>query len=876
MAAPEDITLTIDTDSFVETIGLNGTVGDLEANEPDDGEEISSFSLVSGEGDADNEIFSIVQTDGDGTDALDDDEYDLQTLTDKFDFEDKSSYSIRVRATDSAGESSEEVITFELGDVEPAIDTGTELNVSESANDGATVGFVPLTADSDTNSLSYSIVGGNEDDIFAINGDTGEITVSDSSSLDAESDASPYALTISATDGSTTSIEAVTVNVTDVAPNISGEQDDFTVAEDASNDTVVGEIENTGDTTGVEYRIGEFDGDQEESIFTEATDGPFSVNSDGEIIVSDTTKLTQESYTLTVVADDDDSSDTRGNIDSETTVTIEVENVNQAPNFKYDGSVLLANESSAVVPGTAAQAEDPDGDNFTYSITGGADQELFEIDEATGELSFNSIPNFENPADANGNNIYLVQVSATDERGLSASEDLRIRVDDTTLALETDENASLSVVETAVNGTSVGFVTPNNGDRSANFTITDGEGNDSTIFAIDSAGEITLIDSSAIDADSESFTVEVTATDGRTSEGPVEYTITVADNEAPAFTGANDFSSEVEENTTTVTELLLNNEEGDSLTYSFDGADGSLFTVNDEGELQFINAPNFESPIDADGDNVYEVEVTATDAGGLSDSAEFSVTVEDVNEAPSITNRINVQENSIAVATLEASDADGEADFTYTIAGGADSDMFAISDGELSFVEAPDFETPMDADEDNIYEVQVMATSEEDTAMQTFRVNVTDMNENGMSGSGRDFDGDGDSDILLVGSNGQVSVLLMDGSTVEEQRDVLTLRNRSWEVQGMGDFNADGTTDLFWRNSAGVNAMWLMNGEQFTVQTLPRVRSQNWEVTNVADYSGDGQADLVWNNRSTGAVALWEMNDNLSITGSIIVDPSVV
>ena len=60
-----------------------------------------------------------------------------------------------------------------------------------------------------------------------------------------------------------------------------------------------------------------------------------------------------------------------------------------------------------------------------------------------------------------------------------------------------------------------------------------------------------------------------------------------------------------------------------------------------------------------------------------------------------------------AVYTATASDLDGNA-LTYSLSGGADRAAFAISaGGALSFVVPPDFEAPTDADQNNIYLVQI-------------------------------------------------------------------------------------------------------------------------------------------------------------------------
>ena len=49
----------------------------------------------------------------------------------------------------------------------------------------------------------------------------------------------------------------------------------------------------------------------------------------------------------------------------------------------------------------------------TFSIVGGADQAKFAITSG-GVLSFIAAPNFEAPTDANGDNVYVVTVQASD------------------------------------------------------------------------------------------------------------------------------------------------------------------------------------------------------------------------------------------------------------------------------------------------------------------------------------------------------------------------------------------------------------------------------------------------------------------------------
>ena len=85
---------------------------------------------------------------------------------------------------------------------------------------------------------------------------------------------------------------------------------------------------------------------------------------------------------------------------------------NQTPSITSNGggdtaTVSVPEKSTAV---TTVSATDPDvGTTFAYSISGGADAALFQINASTGALSFKVARNFEGPSDADHNNSYIVQ-----------------------------------------------------------------------------------------------------------------------------------------------------------------------------------------------------------------------------------------------------------------------------------------------------------------------------------------------------------------------------------------------------------------------------------------------------------------------------------
>lgn len=109
----------------------------------------------------------------------------------------------------------------------------------------------------------------------------------------------------------------------------------------------------------------------------------------------------------------------------------EVAEENTAPVINSNGGGTTATvsvaENSTVVTTVAASDADA-GDAIVYSISGGADASLFQIDSTTGVLSFKAAPDFENPTDSGANNAYDVEVRSTDTGGLSDNQSIAVTV----------------------------------------------------------------------------------------------------------------------------------------------------------------------------------------------------------------------------------------------------------------------------------------------------------------------------------------------------------------------------------------------------------------------------------------------------------------
>ena len=97
---------------------------------------------------------------------------------------------------------------------------------------------------------------------------------------------------------------------------------------------------------------------------------------------------------------------------------------NRPPAFTSAATASAPENGSGAI--YTATATDPDGNAITFSLSGGTDRAAFAI-TAGGALSFVQPPDFEAPADADQNNVYLVQIAASDGM-TSATLDLAVTV----------------------------------------------------------------------------------------------------------------------------------------------------------------------------------------------------------------------------------------------------------------------------------------------------------------------------------------------------------------------------------------------------------------------------------------------------------------
>ncbi|WP_160739673.1 cadherin domain-containing protein [Altericroceibacterium indicum] len=251
--------------------------------------------------------------------------------------------------------------------------------------------------DADKDTLTYSI-SGTDAALFNVNASTGEVTFKEKPDYEAPNDGNEdgiYIVKVTASDGTKSASKSVSIVVKNA-----NDAPEFT-----SSDAVSVEENQT-----LAYQA--VTEDREDDNITYSLSGTdaskFLINqTTGEVTFKTAPDYESDpgkTYQITVSADDGTHTTTQD-------VTITVTDVDEAPVISTAASVDAAEEQTSVV---TISAEDPEGKDLTYSITGGADSGKFTIDSATGELNFQSAPDYETPGAADGSNAYQVTITVSD------------------------------------------------------------------------------------------------------------------------------------------------------------------------------------------------------------------------------------------------------------------------------------------------------------------------------------------------------------------------------------------------------------------------------------------------------------------------------
>ncbi|ASJ72713.1 cadherin domain-containing protein [Granulosicoccus antarcticus] len=605
-----------------------------------------------------------------------------------------------------------------ISDTDPTVDS-----VPENSTPGTLVGITANTSDGDAGQTITYTLSNSSDDKFTIDSNTGVVSVA--GDLNKETGNS-HSITVLATssDGSITN-ESFTIAVEDVNEN--------PVITSSPIVDATADLQYT-------YNLSATDIDAGDTLTFSATTLPswLTVINNG----STSGKLTGTPgpgqggpHNVVLVVTD------AGGLTDTQSFTINV-SVNQAPVFSSPSGFSIAENQGAV--GNVIASDGDTGDTLSYSIAGGTDSSLFQIDAVTGALSFKVAPDFEAPTDNGGNNIYNVTVGVNDGSGTSnatSTQALSVTVTDLNdNAPVIDAAQSFSIDEDAIDTTVVGTVTANDPDTVGSITWSIAGGNTGNAFAIDvNTGEITVANTAAIDYEnSQQFTLSITASDGVNADDTENVIINIndaADEPLRSIVDIDGLADRVDENSAIGSSVGIeadtsDGDAGQTISYSLSSNPGNLFSIDTvTGKVTTAVALNRETAAS------HTIEVTATSSDlstanksfviQVGDVDEFDVGVVTDNNADSNIVKEDSKAGAIVGVTAIASDGDSTDTVSYALSNNAGG-LFAINSttGVVTLTGALDRETAAS------HTIEVTATSSDSsTTTQSFVILVGDVDE---------------------------------------------------------------------------------------------------------------------------------------------------
>ncbi|AFY54222.1 RHS repeat-associated core domain protein [Rivularia sp. PCC 7116] len=339
----------VPTDLFVipanipENAPGNSVIGTFNTVDSDVGDS-HSYSLIAGEGDTDNNAFSIVDN-------------ELQ-INQSPNFETKSNYSILVRTTDQGGLFFDKSINITVSDVNeaPTVLNISNENIAENNLADAVIGTFTTTDVDISDSHTYNLINGEGDtDNNAFSIVDNQLQINDSTDFETQSNYSIRVQTIDAGGLSYEQIFSIAVSDVNEAPtvlNISNEN----IAENNLADAVIGTFTTTDAdiSDSHTYNLINGEGDKDNNAFTIV---------ENQLQINDSTDFeTQSNYSIRVQTID------AGGLSYEQIFSLSVTNVNEAPIITLPGEQSVDEFTSSTISGISIDDVDAGQNQFTVTI----------------------------------------------------------------------------------------------------------------------------------------------------------------------------------------------------------------------------------------------------------------------------------------------------------------------------------------------------------------------------------------------------------------------------------------------------------------------------------------------------------------------------
>jgi len=388
---------------------------------------------------------------------------------------------------------------------------------------------------------------------------------------------------------------------------------------------------------------------------------------------------------------------------------------NQPPSNSAPTDINLSNASinenlAGGVVGTLSTVDPNAGNTHTYTVN----DNRFEV--AGGQLKLKAGTSLDYEA---GSSVQL-KITTTDQGGLAYSENFTIAVNNVNEAPVDIALSNLTVSENA-SGAVVGMLSTTDPDAGNTHTYSVNDNR----FEV-AGGQLKLKAGTSLDYETQSsIQLKVTTTDQGGLSYSENFTIAVKDvNEAPSNSAPTDISL----SNASVNENVLGGAIGTLSTVDPNAGNTHTYTVNDNRfevvgtqlKLKSTSSLNFEA-----GSSV-QLKITTTDQGGLSYSENFTIAVNDVNEAPVdiALSKLTVDENASggAVGMLSTTDPDAGNTHAYTVS----DNRFEVVGGQLKLKTG----TSLDYEAGSSVQLKVTTTDQGGLSYsKNFTIAVNDVNE---------------------------------------------------------------------------------------------------------------------------------------------------
>ena len=396
----------------------------------------------------------------------------------------------------------------------------------------------------------------------------------------------------------------------------------------------------------------------------------------------------KSSYTVTVSVSDskDENNDVDDVTDDTITVTIQVTNVNEEPEFPSSETGMRSvdeNTPAGEDIGAPVTATDDDEDTLTYSLGSSSDADSFSINAASGQLLTQAALDFEDKSS------YTVTVTAADPSGAEDAITVTITVNN----LEEAGTVTLSSTQPIVASSLTAFLADPD-DVSGSVTWSWARSPNGISSWGDPISGATTDSYTPVPADVTRFLRATASYDDALGSGKSAQVVSAnrvraaptGTNERPMFPSTQT-TRDVDENTPAGRNIgePVAATDTDTLTYSLDSSDADSFSiVAASGQLRTKAALDFETF------NLYLVTVTATDTAGEDATIVVIIDVTNVEEPGTVTlSSLQPQVATQLTATLaDPDDASGSETWLWERSPNGASDWTLIS-GETSATYTP-------------------------------------------------------------------------------------------------------------------------------------------------------------------------------------------